>query len=316
MISKQLIFNKIAMNILLATEKPFSSAAVDGIRRIAEDAGHSLTVLEKYKGSELADALAEADALIVRSDKIDAKAIAEAPRLKIIVRAGAGYDNIDLAAATAAGIVVENTPGQNSRAVAELVVGMAIMAARNNYDGTTGGEISGKRLGLQAFGQVSRNVAEIARGFGMEISAIDPFCPAGAIEEKGVKAVGKLEDLYAGNDIVSIHIPATPATRGSIGHDLICRLPKGAILINTARKEVIDEAGLEQALAERPDIKYFADVKPDNATRLAELFGNRVFFTHKKCGAQTREANLNAGLAAARQIVAFFADGTDRFRVN
>lgn len=304
------------MNILLATEKPFAAAAVDGIRGIAEGAGHTLTVLEKYTASEFAEALADADALIVRSDKVNARNIAEAPKLRIIVRAGAGYDNIDLAAASAAGIVVENTPGQNSRAVAELVVGLAIMAARNNYDGTTGGEISGKRLGLQAFGQVSRNVAEIARGFGMTVSAIDPFCPAEAIEAKGVKAVDNLADLYAGNDIVSIHIPATPETRGSIGRDLICRLPKGALLINTARKEVIDEAGLEQALEERPDIKYFADVKPDNAGRLVERFGARVFFTPKKCGAQTREANLNAGLAAARQIVAFFADGTDRFRVN
>lgn len=304
------------MNILLATEKPFSATAVDGIRRIAEEAGHTLTVLEKYQASELTDALVDADALIVRSDKIGAAVITAAPKLKIIVRAGAGYDNIDLEAATAAGIVVENTPGQNSRAVAELVIGMAITAARNSFDGTTGGEISGKRLGLQAFGQVSRNVADIARGFGMAVSAIDPFCPAEAIEAKGVKAVKSLDELYAGNDIVSIHIPATPATRGSIGHDLICRLPKGAILINTARKEVVDEAGLEQALEERPDIKYFADVKPDNAGRLTERFGARVFFTPKKCGAQTREANLNAGLAAARQIVAFFADGTDRFRVN
>lgn len=305
------------MKVLVATEKPFSAKAVDGIRNTIESAGHTFALLEKYTDpSQLREAAADAEALIVRSDIVDKALFEAAPKLRIVVRAGAGYDNIDLKAATEAGVVVENTPGQNSNAVAELVIGMAIMAARNKYCGTTGFEISGKRLGLQAFGQVSRHVASIAKGFGMSISAIDPYCPAEVIEQAGVKVAPSLEALYADNDIVSIHIPATPQTIGSIGRDLIGRLPKGAILINTARKEVINEAELAEVLAERPDIKYFADVKPGNAAELTERFADRVFFTPKKSGAQTAEANLNAGLAAADQIVAFFRDGTDRFRVN
>ena len=305
------------MKVLVATEKPFSAKAVQGIRERIENAGHTFALLEKYTSpEELRKAAADADALIVRSDIVDAALFNAAPNLKIVVRAGAGYDNIDLKAATAAGAIVENTPGQNANAVAELVIGMAIMAARNKYSGATGFEISGKRLGLQAFGQVSRHVAAIARGFGMDVSAIDPYCPAEVMENNGVKCAASLQDLYAGNDIVSIHIPATPETVGSIGKNLISRLPKGATLINTARKEVINEPELELVLTERPDIKYFADVKPANADVLTEKFADRVFFTPKKSGAQTAEANLNAGLAAADQIVAFFRDGTDRFRVN
>lgn len=305
------------MKILVATEKPFSKTAVEGIRRVIEEAGHEFALLEKYTSpDELRAAAATADALIVRSDKVDEALFNAAPNLKIVVRAGAGYDNIDLKAATAAGALVENTPGQNSNAVAELVIGLAIMAARNKYSGTTGFEISGKRIGLQAFGQVSRHVAAIAKGFGMDVTAIDPYCPAEAMEKAGVKCAASLEDLYAGNDIVSIHIPATPETVGSIGRSLIERMPKGAILINTARKEVINEPELVEVLEARPDLKYVADVKPGNADVLVEKFADRVFFTPKKMGAQTAEANLNAGLAAARQIVAFFKDGTDRFRVN
>lgn len=305
------------MKVLVATEKPFSAKAVDGIRRAIEDAGHTFALLEKYTDAEqLRLAAADAEALIVRSDIVDKALFDAAPKLKIVVRAGAGYDNIDLKAATEAGVVVENTPGQNSNAVAELVIGMAIMAARNKYSGTTGFEISGKRLGLQAFGQVSRHVAAIAKGFGMEISAIDPYCPAEAMTAAGVQPAASLEALYEGNDIVSIHIPATPQTVGSIGKDLISRMPKGAILINTARKEVVNESELAEVLEMRPDLKYFADVKPGNAAELAERFADRVFFTPKKSGAQTAEANLNAGIAAANQIVAFFRDGTDRFRVN
>lgn len=305
------------MNVLIATEKPFAPKAVEAMRKVIEDSGNTVTLLEKYPDRQaLLGAVAEAEALIVRSDKIGADVMAAAPRLRIIVRAGAGYDNIDLAAATARGIVVENTPGQNSRAVAELVVGMAIMAARNNYDGTTGSEISGKRVGLQAFGQVSRNVATVLGGFGAKVSAIDPFCPAEVIEAAGVEVAPSLEALYAGNDIVSIHIPATPQTIGSIGRTLIESMPKNAVLINTARKEVIDEAGLEAALEARPDIKYFADVRPDNADVLIAKFGNRVFFTPKKCGAQTREANMNAGVAAARQAVAFLETGKPSHKVN
>lgn len=305
------------MNILIATEKPFAPKAVEAMRTVVEESGNTLLLLEKYTDrSQLLEAVADADALIVRSDKVNDEVMAAAPRLRIIVRAGAGYDNIDLAAATARGIVVENTPGQNSRAVAELVLGMAIMAARNNYDGSTGSEISGKRVGLQAFGQVSRNVAKVLEGFGAHISAIDPFCPAEAIEAAGVKVAASVPELYATNDIVSIHIPATPQTVGSIGRELIESMPKNAILINTARKEVIDETGLEAALEARPDIKYFADVRPGNADVLTAKFGNRVFFTPKKCGAQTREANMNAGVAAARQAVSFLATGTPSHKVN
>lgn len=305
------------MKVLVATEKPFSAKAVEGIREIVEGAGHELVLLEKYTSADdLKAAVADADALIVRSDIVDKSVVDAAKALKIIVRAGAGYDNIDLKASAEKGIVVENTPGQNSNAVAELVIGMAIMAARNKFNGSTGFEISGKRLGLQAFGQVSRHVANIAKGFGMEISAIDPYCPTEVIEAAGVKVAQSLKHLYSGNDIVSIHIPATPETVGSIGKELIGSLPKNAVLINTARKEVINETEFIEVLEQRPDIKYFADVKPACADVLTERFADRVFFTPKKCGAQTAEANLNAGLAAARQIVGFFADGTVKFKVN
>lgn len=305
------------MKVLIATEKPFSKKAVDSMRAVIEGAGHEFALLEKYSSpDELRAAVSDAQALIVRSDIVDEALFAAAPQLKIVVRAGAGYDNIDLKAATAAGVIVENTPGQNSNAVAELVIGMAIMAARNSYDGTTGFEISGKRLGLQAFGQVSRHVAAIAKGFGMDVKAIDPYCPADVMAANGVAVAESLSELYSQSDIVSIHIPATPETTGSIGKELIGQLPKGAVLINTARKEVINEHELAQILEERPDLKYFADVKPKNAEELQARYGNRVFFTPKKSGAQTAEANMNAGVAAATQVVAYFADGTDRFRVN
>ena len=305
------------MKILVATEKPFAAVAVDGIRQVIEEAGYELELLEKYTDrKELLDAVATADGLIVRSDKVDAAVIAAGKNLKVIVRAGAGYDNIDLAAATEAGICVENTPGQNSNAVAELVFGMAVMAARNMMDGTSGSELKDKNIGIHAFGQVGRNVARIAKGFGMNVTALDPYCPDSAMEEAGVKPVHSVEELYGQNKFVSLHIPATAETKGSIGYDLITRMPKGGVLINTARKEVIDEAGLRKALEERQDLKYVADIKPDNAAELTELFGNRVFFTPKKMGAQTSEANINAGIAAARQSVAFLRDGIDRFRVN
>lgn len=305
------------MKVLVATEKPFAAVAVDGIRKEIEDAGYTLELLEKYTDrSQLLAAVADADALIVRSDKIDAEVIAAAKNLKIVVRAGAGYDNIDLEAATARGIVVENTPGQNSNAVAELVFGMAVMAVRNMYNGTSGTELKGKRLGIHAFGQVGRNVARIARGFGMEVSALDPYCPDEVMTEAGVKPIHDIKDLYRLNDVVSLHIPATAETKGSVGYDLITLLPKKGLLINTARKEVIDEAGLKKALADRPDIKYVADIKPDNADELQAEFADRVFFTPKKMGAQTAEANINAGIAAARQTVAYLRDGIDKFRVN
>lgn len=305
------------MNVLIATEKPFSAAAVAQMRGVLEEGGHTVTLLEKYKSAEeLHAAVADANALIVRSDIVDAAVIAAAPGLKIVVRAGAGYDNIDLKAAADAGVVVENTPGQNANAVAELVMGMAVMAARNKYAGTTGFELGGKRLGLQAFGAVSRHVVPKAQGFGMSVTAYDPYCTDEAIREAGVEVAPDLKALYSGNDFVSIHIPATAETKGSIGRELIGLLPKGAVLINTARKEVINEVELEEVLAERPDLKYYADVRPGNADVLVERFADRVFFTPKKSGAQTAEANLNAGVAAARQIVAFFATGCTKYKVN
>ena len=303
--------------VLVATEKPFAAVAVDGIRKVVEEAGFELALLEKYASrDELLKAVADADAIIIRSDKDGEDVFAAAPGLKIVVRAGAGYDNVDLAAATAHDVVVENTPGQNSNAVAELALGMMVMAARNSYDGTSGTELSGKTLGIQAFGQVGRNVARIAKGFGMHVSAVDPYCPAEVIEAAGVKVCGTVADLYRNNKYVSVNIPATPETVKSIGYDLLVSMPKGGVVVNTARKEVIDEAGLAKALDERIDLKYFADVKPDTADELTARFGNRVFFTPKKMGAQTAEANINAGIAAARQIVAYFKEGCERFRVN
>lgn len=305
------------MKVLVATEKPFAAIAVDGIRQVIDEAGYELQLLEKYTDrQQLLNAVADVDALIIRSDKVDTQLFDAAKNLKIVVRAGAGYDNVDLAAATAHNVCVENTPGQNSNAVAELVFGLAVMAARNMYDGTSGTELRGKHLGIHAFGQVGRNVARIAKGFDMEVSALDPYCPDDVMLQAGVTPLHSVDELYEKNNVVSLHIPATPETKGSIGYDLIMKMPKGGMLINTARKEVIDEAGLAKALEERADIKYMADIKPDNAEELSAKFSNRVFFTPKKMGAQTAEANINAGIAAARQVVAYLRDGIDRFRVN
>lgn len=305
------------MKVLVATEKPFAPVAVEGIRAEIENAGLALELLEKYTDrAQLLAAVADADALIIRSDKVDAEVLDAAKNLKIVVRAGAGYDNVDLAAATAHNVVVENTPGQNSNAVAELVFGLAVMAVRNMYAGTSGTELKGKRLGIHAFGQVGRNVARIAAGFGMEVSAFDPYCPDSVMEATGVKPVHSVEQLYAENDVVSLHIPATPETRNSVGFDKLMAMPKNGLLVNTARKEVIDEDGLARALEARTDLKYVADIKPDNAALLEEKFAGRVFFTPKKMGAQTAEANINAGIAAARQVVALLVDGKEMFRVN
>ena len=305
------------MKVLVATEKPFAAVAVDGIRSVIEEAGYELELLEKYSSkADLLAAVADADALIIRSDKVDSEVIAAAPKLKVVVRAGAGYDNVDLKAATAAGICVENTPGQNSNAVAELVFGLAVMAVRNMYAGTSGTELKGKHLGIHAFGQVGRNVARIAKGFGMEVSALDPYCPDEVMLAAEVRPDHSPAELYSENQIVSLHIPATEETRGSVNFDLMNLMPKGALLINTARKEVIDEEGLKRMLAERPDFRYVADVAPDCAAELREKYPDRVFFTPKKMGAQTAEANINAGIAAARQVVAFLRDGSDRYRVN
>ncbi len=305
------------MKVLVATEKPFAAVAVDGIRKVIEDAGYELELLEKYTSKEeLLAAVATADGLIIRSDKVDAEVLDAAGQLKVVVRAGAGYDNVDLQAATAHNVCVENTPGQNSNAVAELVFGMAVMAVRNMYNGTSGSELKGKTLGIHAFGQVGRNVARIAKGFEMEVSALDPYCPDDAISAAGVRPVHSVEGLYKENRVVSLHIPATDETRRSVGYDQLMMMPKNGLLVNTARKEVIDEEGLRKALAERADLKYVADIRPDIADTLEAEFPGRVFFTPKKMGAQTAEANINAGIAAANQVVAFLRDGIDRFRVN
>ena len=305
------------MKVLVATQKPFAPVAVEGIREVLDGKGHELVLLEKYTDKkQLLDAVADVAALIVRSDKVDAEVLDAAENLKIVVRAGAGYDNIDLQAATEHDVCVENTPGQNSNAVAELVFGMTVMAVRNMYDGTSGSELRGKTLGIHAFGQVGRNVARIAGGFGMQVSALDPYCPDSVMEDAGVSPVHDIRELYSRNKFASLHIPATPETTRSVGYDLITLMPKGGVLINTARKEVIDEDGLQKALRERPDLKYVADVKPDNADALLEEFPGRVFFTPKKMGAQTAEANINAGIAAARQIAEFFETGAAPFRVN
>ena len=305
------------MKVLLATQKPFAAKAVDGIVKILEEAGHEVAKLEKYEGQEdLVKAVAGAEAIIIRSDKVTAEVIAAAPRLKIVVRAGAGYDNVDLEAATAAGVVVMNTPGQNSNAVAELAIAMMIFMARTQFTPATGSEVQGKRLGVQAYGNVGRLVGQKAKALGMSVCALDPFLSDEQIIAGGADPVHSVEELYAASDYLSIHIPALPATIKSIGYDLVSRMPKGATLVNTARKEVIDEEGLMKALEERPDLKYVTDVMPDNYAAMQEKFGLRVFATPKKMGAQTAEANINAGLAAARQIVDFFLSGNTRFQVN
>ena len=305
------------MKVLLATQKPFAAKAVEGITDILTAAGHEVEKLEKYADqADFVAAVSDAEALIIRSDKVTVEVMAAAPKLKIVVRAGAGFDNVDLAAATARGIVVMNTPGQNSNAVAELALGLMIYMARTQFTPATGSELQGKRLGVQAYGNVGRLVGQKAKALGMEISALDPFLTDEQIIAGGAAPVHSIEELYASSDYLSIHIPALPSTIKSIGYDLVSKMPKGATLINTARKEVIDEEGLMKALEERPDLKYVADVMPDNYAALQEKFGLRVFATPKKMGAQTGEANVNAGLAAARQICDFFATGNRKFQVN
>ena len=299
------------MKVLIATEKPFAAAAVEGIRKEIEGAGHELALLE----AQLLDAVKDVDALIIRSDKATAEVFDAAKNLKIVVRAGAGYDNIDLAAATAHNVVAENTPGQNSNAVAELVLGLLVYGARNFYNGKSGSELMGKKLGILAFGNVGRNVARIAKGFNMEVYAYDAFCPKEVIEAADVKAVDNQEALFETCDIVSLHIPATPETKQSINYALVNKMSKGATLINTARKEVINEPELIKLMAEREDLKFITDIKPDADAEFAKFEG-RYFSTPKKMGAQTAEANINAGIAAAKQINAFFANGDTKFQVN
>lgn len=305
------------MKVLIATQKPFAPEAVNGIKDILSDAGYDMCLLEKYPDeAALCAAVKDADALIVRSDKVTPNVIAAADNLKIIVRAGAGYDNIDLSAASAKNIVVMNTPGQNSNAVAELVLGLLVYTVRGFYNGKTGTELKGKKLGLLAFGNVGRNVARIAKGFDMDVYAYDAFCPSEVIENAGVNAIKSADELFEGCDIVSLHIPATDETKKSIGYDKMIKLPKNGIIINTARAEVIDEDGIIKAMTEREDLKYITDIAPVKLDEFKDKFEGRFFATLKKMGAQTKEANVNAGLAAARQIIGFLKEGVTRFQVN
>ena len=305
------------MKVLVATEKPFAKVAVDGIREVIEQAGYELVLLEKYTSKQqLLDAVADVDALIIRSDNVDAEVLDAAKNLKIVVRAGAGYDNIDLAAATAHNVVAMNTPGQNSNAVAELALGMMVMAVRNLYNGTSGTELMGKKLGIHAYGNVGRNVARIAKGFGMDIYAYDAYCPDEVMVAEGVTPLHSAEELYSTCNIVSLHIPATPETKGSINAALLAHMPQGAVLVNTARKEVINEEELIQFMQEHKDFTYMTDIMPAADQKMHELFEGRYFATPKKMGAQTAEANINAGIAAAKQIVDFFVNGNTRFQVN
>lgn len=306
-----------SMKILIATEKPFAAAAVKAMEEIITAAGIEVVKLEKYtEKKQLLEAVAEVDGIIIRSDIVDAEVLDAAKNLKIVVRAGAGFDNIDLAAASAHNVVAMNTPGQNANAVAELVFGMLLFQCRNQFSGAAGTELMGKTLGLHAFGNVARNVARVAKGFGMEVYAYDPFLTKEQIESAGVKAVESIPELYSTCQYVSLHCPATKETIGSINYDLLKTMPKNACLINTARKEVVDDAGLMKLMEERADFKYIADVKPAAADAFVEKFGTRVFFTPKKSGAQTAEANSNAGIAAAKQSVGFLKEGIDRFRLN
>ena len=304
------------MKVLIATEKPFAKEALEAIKQELIGGGHSVDVLEKYADkAQLLSAVADANAMIVRSDVIDKSVITAANDLKIVVRAGAGYDTIDTDYAKTKGVVVENTPGQNANAVAELVFGLLVYAVRNFFNGKSGTELKGKKLGILAFGNVGRNVARIAQGFGMEVYAFDEYCPVSVIEEAGVHAVKSRDELFKQCDIVSLHIPATPETLKSINYDVVNLMKKGGILVNTARKEVIDEAGLLKLMAEREDLKFLTDIMPDATEEFAK-FDGRYFTTPKKMGAQTAEANINAGIAAARQINNFFATGDETFRVN
>ena len=305
------------MKVLVATEKPFAKVAVDGIKQVVEQAGFTLSLLEKYTSKQqLLDAVADVDALIIRSDNVDAEVLDAAKQLKIVVRAGAGYDNIDLAAATAHNVVAMNTPGQNSNAVAELALGMMVMAVRNMYNGTSGTELMGKKLGIHAYGNVGRNVARIAKGFGMDIYAYDAYCPDEVMIAEGVIPLHSAEELYSTCNIVSLHIPATPETKGSINAALLGKMPKGAVLVNTARKEVINEDELIQHMQDHQDFTYMTDIMPAADQKMHELFEGRYFATPKKMGAQTAEANINAGIAAAKQIVDFLVNGNTRFQVN
>lgn len=303
--------------VLVATDKPFAKVAVDGIRQIVEGAGFELVLLEKYtEKSQLLDAVKNVDAVIIRSDIVDKEVIQSASNLKIVVRAGAGYDNIDLEAATQSKVVAMNTPGQNANAVAELVLGMMVLDARNGYNGSSGTELRGKSIGIHAYGNIGKLVAQIAKGFGMTVGAFDPFVPADKIEADGVKAYKTIEEMYSNCQYISLHLPSNDKTNKSINKALLSLMPKNAVLVNTARKEIIHESELIELMSERTDFRYLSDIAPSNPQEFGEKFRGRCFFTPKKLGAQTEEANINAGLAAARQIVNFFKNGDVTFKVN
>lgn len=305
------------MKVLVATSKPFAKVAVDGIRKEIEAAGFQLVLLEKYtEKSALLDAVKDADAIIIRSDIVDAEVFDAAKQLKIVVRAGAGYDNVDLASATAHGVCVMNTPGQNANAVAELVAGLMVYAVRNFYNGTSGFELMGKKIGIHAFGNVGRNVARIAKGFGMDVYAFDAYCPKEVIEAAGVHACASVEEMYKTCQFISLHLPATDETKNSIGKNLVGLMPKGAVLVNSARKEIINEDEILALMQEREDLKFVSDIAPAAADKFQQMFADRYFATPKKMGAQTAEANINAGIAAAKQIVGFIKDGCTKFMVN
>ncbi len=303
--------------VLVATDKPFAKVAVEGIRQIVEQAGYEFRLFEKYTSqAEFAAAVEDVDAIIIRSDIVDKNILEAGKNLKIVVRAGAGYDNIDLVSATEHNVVAMNTPGQNSNAVAELAFGMMVFMARNSFNGTSGSELRGKSIGIHAYGNVGKYVSAIAKGFGMDVYAFDPYVSADDILKDGVTPVNNVEELYQKCQYVSLHIPATAQTKKSIGFELLNLMPKNAVLVNTARKEVIDEEGLLKIFEERPDFKYLSDIEPDNKSVITEKYNGRYFFTPKKMGAQTSEANVNAGLAAARQIVDFFESDITTFQVN
>ncbi|HPE44022.1 MAG TPA: NAD(P)-dependent oxidoreductase [Bacteroidales bacterium] len=303
--------------VLVATEKPFAKIAADNIKAIFDKAGYTCVFLEKYTDhQQFVEASKDVDAIIIRSDKANQAVIENAQQLKIIVRAGAGYDNVDLAAATAKDVVVMNTPGQNSNAVAELAFGMMVYQARNQFNGSSGTELKGKTIGIHAYGNVGKNVARIAKGFGMNVKAFDPFVKAEVIQKDGVEVVESIDALYSSCDYISLHIPANDKTKKSINYDLLSKMPATSMLVNTARKEVIDEEGLKQILAERKGFSYVSDIAPDMVAELKESFGAQCFFTPKKMGAQTAEANINAGIAAAEQIIAFLEKGDTTFKVN
>jgi D-3-phosphoglycerate dehydrogenase len=305
------------MEILVATEKPFAPIAIRQIREVAEAAGFKLALLENYKSvSELLDAVSTADAMIVRSDKVTPEVLDAAKNLKIVVRAGSGYDNIDIESCTAHNVVAMNTPGQNSNAVAELAFLMMLYQIRGGFSGTSGSELRRKTLGLHAFGNVGKYVADIARGFGMDVYAYDPFVSERVMKNNGAKQCINVQELYSKCQYISVHMPSNNITNKSIGYNLLVRMPVNAVLVNTARKELIDEEGLLRIFAERSDFSYLADIEPDCKYVLEEKYKGRYIFTSRKMGAQTEESNINASVAAARQIVEYFQTGKDRYRLN